>query len=83
MLLLLQDIQVNLDEDSSIPIQLDASDPDVNDVLTYSIEPFPVSGKIVSFDPSTGSLVYEPNPNFNGNDGFLFRAVDQDGLKAI
>ena len=44
-----KDIHVNLDEDSSIPIQLDASDPDVNDDLTYSIEPFPVSGKIVSF----------------------------------
>ena len=45
-----RDSLVTLDEDSSIPIQLDASDPDVNDVLTYSIEPFPVSGKIVSFD---------------------------------
>ena len=67
---------------TSIPIQLNASDPDVNDVLTYSIEPQPVSGKIVSFDPSTGSLVYEPNPNFNGNDGFLFKAVDQDGLES-
>ena len=77
-----RDSLVTLDEDTSIPIQLDASDPDVNDVLTYSIEPFPVSGKIVSFDPSTGSLVYEPNPNFNGNDGFLFKAVDQDGLES-
>ena len=77
-----RDSLVTLDEDSSIPIQLDASDPDVNDVLTYSIEPFPVSGKIVSFDPSTGSLVYEPNHNFNGNDGFLFKAVDQDGLES-
>ena len=77
-----RDSLVMLDEDASIPIQLDASDPDVNDVLTYSIEPFPVSGKIVSFDPSTGSLVYEPNPNFNGNDGFLFKAVDQDGLES-
>ena len=77
-----RDSLVMLDEDTSTPIQLDASDPDVNDVLTYSIEPFPVSGTIVSFDPSTGSLVYEPNPNFNGNDGFLFKAVDQDGLES-
>ena len=77
-----RDSLVTLDEDTSTPIQLNASDPDVNDVLTYSIEPVPVSGKIVSFDPSTGSLVYEPNPNFNGNDGFLFKAVDQDGLES-
>jgi hypothetical protein len=74
--------QVMLDEDTSIPIQLDVSDSDVNDNLTYSIELQPVSGKIVSFDPSAGSLVYEPDPNFNGNDGFLFKAVDQDGLES-
>ena len=77
-----RDSQVTLDEDTSIPIQLDASDPDVNDNLTYSIESQPISGKILSFDSSTGSLVYEPNPNFNGNDAFLFKAVDQDGLES-
>ena len=36
-----RDSLVTLDEDSSTLIQLDASDPDVNDVLTYSIEPVP------------------------------------------
>jgi Ca2+-binding RTX toxin-like protein len=76
------DSLVTLDEDTSIPIQLDASDPDVNDDLTYSIELQPVSGKIVSFSSSTGSLVYEPDPNFNGNDAFLFKAVDQDRLES-
>ena len=77
-----RDSLVTLDEDTSISIQLDASDPDVNDDLTYSIELQPVSGKITSFDSLTGSLVYEPDPNFNGNDAFLFKAVDQDGLES-
>jgi large repetitive protein len=77
-----RDSLVKLDEDTSIPIQLDASDPDVHDDLTYSIESQPISGKIVSFDSFTGSLVYEPNANFNGNDGFLFKAVDQTGLES-
>jgi parallel beta-helix repeat protein len=77
-----RDSLVTLEEDTSIPIQLDASDSDVNDDLTYSIESQPISGKVISFDFSTGSLVYEPDPNFNGNDGFLFKAVDQDGLES-
>jgi hypothetical protein len=77
-----RDSLVTLDEDTSIPIQLDASDSDVNNDLTYSIELQPVSGKILSFDTSIGSLIYEPNANFNGNDAFLFKAVDQDGLES-
>ena len=77
-----RDSLVMLDEDTSIRIQLDASDSDVNDNLTYSIELQPVSGKIVGFDSSTGSLVYESNANFNGNDAFLFKAVDQEGLES-
>jgi len=77
-----QDIQVILDEDKSTQIQLDAFDIDLADSLTYSIESQPVSGKITSFDPSTGSLVYDPSPNFNGNDAFLFKAVDQEGLES-
>jgi hypothetical protein len=77
-----RDSQVMLEEDTSIPIQLDVSDSDVNDDLTYSIESQPVFGNIVSFDSSTGSLVYEPNANVNGNDAFLFKAVDQGGLES-
>ncbi|HEX5892325.1 MAG TPA: Ig-like domain-containing protein, partial [Nitrososphaeraceae archaeon] len=77
-----RDSLVTLDEDTSLPIQLDASDSNVNSNLTYSIESQPISGKILSFDSSTGSLVYEPNANFNGRDGFLFKAVDQDGLES-
>ncbi|MGE0242598.1 MAG: Ig-like domain-containing protein [Nitrososphaeraceae archaeon] len=77
-----QDIQVTLDEDKSIQIQLDAFDIDLTDSLTYSIETQPFSGNIVNFNPSNGSLVYQPNPNLNGNDSFLFKAVDQDGLES-
>jgi Ca2+-binding RTX toxin-like protein len=65
-----------------VPIQLTAFDIDLTDSLTYSIESQLFNGEILSFDPSTGSLVYQPNPNFNGNDSFLFKAVDQGGLES-
>jgi hypothetical protein len=77
-----KDSQVPLDEDNSVPIQLTAFDIDLTDSLTYSIESQPFNGKIHDFDPLTGSLVYQPNPNFNGNDSFLFKAVDQGGLES-
>jgi Ca2+-binding RTX toxin-like protein len=77
-----KDSQATLDEDNSVPIQLTAFDIDLTDSLTYSIESQLFNGEILSFDPSTGSLVYQPNPNFNGNDSFLFKAVDQGGLES-
>jgi hypothetical protein len=76
------DSQATLDEDSSVSIQLTAFDIDLADSLTYSIESQPFNGQILNFDPLTGSLVYQPNPNFNGNDSFLFKAVDQLGLES-
>ena len=71
-----------MDEDSSDQIQLDASDPDSTDTITYRIESQPFSGEITGFDPSTGILVYKPDPDFNGNDSFLFKATDQDQLES-
>jgi hypothetical protein len=77
-----QDVKVTLDEDDSAQIQLDAFDIDLTDSLTYSIETQPFSGTILNFDPLTGSLVYQSNPSFNGNDSFLYKAIDQEGLES-
>ena len=77
-----RDSEVTLDEDTLIQIQLDAFDPDINDKLTYSIKSQPNAGNIINFDPSTGTLTYQPNQNFNGNDSFTFKAVDQSQLES-
>ena len=77
-----RDSEVTLDEDTLSQIQLDAFDPDINDKLTYSIKSQPNAGNIINFDPSTGTLTYQPNQNFNGNDSFTFKAVDQSQLES-
>ena len=77
-----RDSEVTLDEETLIQIQLDAFDPDINDKLTYSIKSQPNAGNIINFDPSTGALIYQPNQNFNGNDSFTFKVVDQSQLES-
>jgi len=77
-----RDSEVTVDEDKLIQIQLDAFDPDINDKLTYSIKSQPNAGTIINFDPLTGTLTYQPNQNFNGNDLFTFKAVDQSQLES-
>ncbi|MDP6717260.1 MAG: Ig-like domain-containing protein, partial [Pirellulaceae bacterium] len=76
------DQTVVMDEDEpgigerTITLNADDNDPDVSQVLTYSIVTLPVNGTITNFNSVTGSLVYTPDPNFNGSDTFEFRARD-------
>ncbi len=76
------DQTVVMDEDEpsigerTITLNADDNDPDVSQVLTYSIVTLPVNGTITNFNPATGSLVYTPDPNFNGSDTFEFHARD-------
>jgi len=77
-----RDSEVTVDEDKLIQIQLDAFDPDINDKLTYSIKSQPNAGTIIDFGSLTGTLTYQPNQNFNGNDLFTFKAVDQSQLES-
>jgi VCBS repeat-containing protein len=71
-------VVVTTDEDQSVVITLTGSDPD-GDALTFAIASAPTSGtldSIVSVDGTTATIVYTPNPNYNGNDGFTFTVSD-------
>jgi cellulose biosynthesis protein BcsQ len=59
-------------EDTPATVVLKAIDPD-GDPLTYSIVKRPAHGTLSGTEPN---LVYTPNPNFNGPDGFTFKAND-------
>ncbi|QSX41005.1 Ig-like domain-containing protein [Shewanella cyperi] len=64
--------QVSVDEDSSIAIELDATDPD-QDTLAVTIETQPTNGELVQ----QGALwLYTPNADFNGDDSFSYSVSD-------
>ncbi|OQY29366.1 MAG: hypothetical protein B6244_03910 [Candidatus Cloacimonetes bacterium 4572_55] len=69
--------EVSIDEDTDLDIQLTASDID-SDVLVYEIVN-PTRGQAVIFNASTGMATYTPNPDFFGQDQFLFRVCDDSG----
>ena len=51
-------------------------DPEVNQVLTYTIMTPPTNGTLTFFDPATGDFVYTPTGNYNGPDSFTYRVMD-------
>ena len=59
-------------EDTPAAVVLTAIDPDGNP-LTYSIVKGPDHGALSGAEPN---LVYTPSPNYNGPDGFTFKASD-------
>ena len=59
-------------EDTPAVVVLAAIDPDGNP-LTYSVVKGPDHGSLSGAEPN---LVYTPNANFNGPDGFTFKAGD-------
>ncbi len=69
-----QDESVNLNEDESKEIILQANDED-GDSLSYTITKEPKHGKLSGEAPN---LTYTPNQNYNGSDSFSF--VVNDGI---
>jgi len=65
-------------EDTAKVITLTGSDVE-NDSLTFLILTAPTNGLISGFNPSTGTLTYTPNTNFNGVDSLLFRINGRPG----
>jgi endonuclease G len=61
-------------EDTQKQITLSASDFNVNNVLSYSIVDGPQHGTLSTIEG--GTLTYTPNGNYNGPDGFTFKAND-------
>jgi hypothetical protein len=52
------------------------SDPNVGQVLTYSIVSQTTSGLVTSFDAATGNFVYTPIANYVGADYFVYSVCD-------
>ncbi|MCP8899134.1 Ig-like domain-containing protein [Gilvimarinus xylanilyticus] len=61
-------------EDTPLQGLVEASDPE-NDSLTYTLVGQPANGQI-ELDPQTGSFVYTPAENFNGEDSFVVEVSD-------
>ncbi|MCG3205570.1 MAG: hypothetical protein KCHDKBKB_02292 [Elusimicrobia bacterium] len=59
-------------EDADILFNLQGSDVD-GDILSYVIVTPPVHGTLVGNPPA---LKYQPHANYNGSDGFVFKAKD-------
>ena len=71
----------SVDEDNAVTIKiLDNDHDDKGDLANYNIRILtnPNSGNI-AFN-SDGSLVYKPNPNFNGTDSFEYSVIDSSGV---
>lgn len=45
---------------------------DCNDTLTFTKDSDPANGTITQFNPTTGSVTYQPNTGFEGTDTFTF-----------
>ncbi|MEN6369155.1 MAG: Ig-like domain-containing protein [Thermotogota bacterium] len=67
-----------LSEDGSLTLVLAGTDAD-GDALTYTILTGPTHGTLVGFAPTTGTLTYVPDPNYNGSDSFTFTVCDPSG----
>lgn len=62
-------------EDEPCEFTIFGDDPDGDD-LTFRIVTVPLNGTIVAFDPATGRLVYQADPNYNGADSVTFVVND-------
>ena len=62
-------------EDTAKAGTVAATDVD-GDRLTYRVVAGPAHGTLTAFDPANGDFTYLPGPNYNGLDGFTFKAND-------
>jgi sugar lactone lactonase YvrE len=74
-----EDQQIQIKKNKAVQIVLSASDEDIGDTFTFSIESVPSHGTITNFDESTGTLTYTPDKKFTGLDEFTFQATDSMG----
>lgn len=75
------DTSASTNEDTTVTITLSGSDAD-GDPLTFSIVSGPSNGTlgaIIPTGPTTATVNYSPNANYNGGDSFVFRANDGNG----
>src|SRR5206468_1041908 len=75
---------VNMSEDSSptpFSLALHATDPDVGDILTWSISTPASHGTATASGTGLSKAIgYTPNANYNGTDSFIVQVSDGNGL---
>jgi sugar lactone lactonase YvrE len=74
-----EDQQIQIKKNKAVQIVLSASDEDIGDTFTFSIESVPSHGTITNFDESTGTLTYTPDKKLTGLDEFTFQVTDSKG----
>jgi len=75
------DASASTNEDTTVTITLTGSDAD-GDSLTFTIVSGPANGSlgpVISTGPTSATVDYTPNLNYNGGDSFVFRANDGNG----
>ena len=70
-----QQIDVVTFEDTSVAVQLNATDPD-GQAVTYAIVSGPSRGIVSSFLTAVGSFTYTPLKDFFGTDVIVYSATD-------
>jgi hypothetical protein len=72
------------DEDDTIPVVMQGEDPDGAGPLTFTVLTLPAHGTLTVLDSRNGIAVYEPEPDFFGEDSFVFSAstTQQQGVPA-
>ncbi|WP_041523840.1 retention module-containing protein, partial [Gilvimarinus agarilyticus] len=73
-----QDQTLSTPEDTPLDGQIDASDVDLGDNLSYTLEVPPANGS-VTIDSATGAFTYTPGDNYNGPDSFNVVVTDSTG----
>jgi hypothetical protein len=74
-----QDAAATFDEDASVDVELQASDPD-GDALEYALAEPPAHGTATWLE--AGRLRYTPAPNYHGSDQVGVRVLDSAGAEA-
>ena len=69
-------------EDAVLNDFVEATDPDVGDVLSYSVAPSGTTSNGTLVMNSDGSYTYTPNANYVGSDSFTYTVVDGNGGSA-
>ena len=75
------DAAATTNEDNTVTITLSGTDAD-GDTLTFSVVSGPsngVLGPIVPTGPTSATVNYTPNANYNGADSFVYQANDGNG----
>jgi hypothetical protein len=71
-----QTVQTLEDQAVGITLTGDDGDPEVVQVLTFTLVTAPSHGTLTGFNPATGAVTYTPHPDFNGTDSFTFTVTD-------